>query len=160
MTIEERLNSLKEAFTGKAAEAETASKEVIAAKEALAAAEAKATEAAALVESLNGDKTALGAKVTAMEASIKELTEKLTAVTAEKVALEKSAQSAGKMAAQMAADMGIDPVEVAPVNTNEAGKSDSEISEEWIALKQKDPKAAQAFYDKNRPAIIRASGIK
>jgi len=160
MTLEERLNSLKEAFTGKTAEAEAASKDAVAAKEALAAAEAKTVEATALVEALTNDKTAQAAKIASMEASLKELTEKLTAITAEKVALETAAISAGKKAAQMAADMGVDPVEVAPINQNAGGKSDGEIAEEWVAMKQKDASAAAKFYDANRPAIIRASGIK
>lgn len=160
MTLEERLNSLKEAFTGKTAEAEAASKDAVAAKEALVAAEAKTVEAAALVEALTNDKTALAAKVGAMETELKTLAEKLTIVTAEKAALEKAAVSAGKKAAQMAADMGVDPVEVAPINQNAGGKSDGEIAEEWVAMKQKDASAAAKFYDANRPAIIRASGIK
>ena len=56
--------------------------------------------------------------------------------------------------------MGVQPVEVLPVEAAAASKSDEEITQEWVALKQKDAKAASEFYTKNRVAILRSAGLR
>jgi chromosome segregation ATPase len=153
MSIEEIVTSLKDALSGKSAEVENAHKEVLAAKELAAASETKLSETLALVDGLTADKNALLAKITALEASVSTL-------ASEKEAISKQIESAGKKAASIVASAGVDPVEVSPVNMNDAGKSDEEISKEWVLMKEKDPKGASEFYTKNRAAIIRAAGIK
>lgn len=153
MSIEEIVTSLKDALTGKSAEVENAHKEVSVAKELAASSEAKLMETLAIVDSLNADKNAMLAKITALEASVSTL-------ASEKEAISKQIESAGKKAASIVASAGVDPVEVSPVNMNDTGKSDEEISQEWVLMKEKDPKSASEFYTKNRASIIRAAGIK
>ena len=141
MTLEETLASLKEAFTGKSAEAETQAK-------ALAAKETELATALAAIETLKGNEAAFTAKVTALE----------TELAAAKADAEAKIESAGKKAAAIAASVGVDPVEVSPIAT-ETAKSGADLTAEWVAMKQKDPKAAQLFYDKNRSAILKAAGL-
>ncbi len=52
------------------------------------------------------------------------------------------------------------PVEVTPAEAAVASKSDEDITQEWVALKQKDGKAASEFYSKNRVAILRSAGLR
>lgn len=153
MTLEERLNSLKEAFTGKTAEVE-----------------AKASEVASLsakVEELTAAMSAKDASLAEFAAKVEDLTAKLAAADeirakAEAQAKEISAsqETAGKKAAAIAASVGVNPLEVTPAEVAATSKSDEDISAEWVALKQTNPKAASDFYSKNRPAILRAAGLR
>jgi chromosome segregation ATPase len=151
MTLEETLNSLKEAFTGKSAEAETHAA-------ALAAKQTELTEALAIVESLKGNETALNAKVASLEADLAKAKELAAAAVAAKAEAEAKIESAGKKAASIAASVGVEPVEVSPAVV-ESAKSAEDMTAEWVALKQTDPKAAREFYDKNRAAILKAAGL-
>ena len=152
-SIEERLNSLKEAFVGKSAEAEAKAVEVNAlnakVEELTAAVAAKETFAAEIV-----------AKVAVLEASLKDAVEKAEALMKEKAAIEASFETAGKKAAKIAASVGVEPLEVSPAIAATEAKTDDEIAQEWAAMKQKDAKAASEFYTKNRSAILRASGLR
>lgn len=151
MTLEETLNSLKEAFTGKSAEAEAHAV-------ALAAKETALTEALAIVESLKGNEAALTAKVSSLEADLAKATELANAAIAAKAEVEAKIETAGKKAAAIAASVGVDPVEVSPVAI-ESTKSAEDMTAEWVSLKQTDPKAARDFYEKNRSAILKAAGL-
>lgn len=151
MTLEETLNSLKEAFTGKSAEAETHAA-------ALAAKETELATVAAKVQSLIDSELALSAKVASLEADLAKATELAAAAVAAKVEVEAKIETAGKKAAAIAASVGVDPVEVSPVAI-ESTKSAEDMTAEWVSLKQTDPKAARDFYDKNRSAILKAAGL-
>ena len=152
-SIEERLNSLKEAFVGKSAEAEAKALEVSTlnakVEELTAAVAAKDTLAAEVV-----------AKVASLESSLKNAVEKAEALMKEKAAIEASFETAGKKAAKIAASVGVEPLEVSPAVSAVEAKTDDEIAQEWAAMKQKEPKAASEFYTKNRSAILRASGLR
>jgi chromosome segregation ATPase len=152
-SIEERLNSLKEAFVGKSAEAEAKALEVNAlnakVEELTAAVAAKDTLAAEVV-----------AKVASLEASLKDAVAKAEALMKEKAAMEASFETAGKKAAKIAASVGVEPLEVSPGSVVAEAKTDDEVAQEWAAMKQKDAKAASEFYTKNRSAILRASGLR
>lgn len=153
MTLEERLNSLKEAFTGKTAEVE-----------------AKASEVASLsakVEELTAAMSAKDAALVEFTAKVEELSAKLAAADelrakaeAQAKEIAASQETAGKKAAAIAASVGVNPLEVTPAEVAATSKSDEDISAEWVALKQKDAKAASEFYSKNRPAILRAAGLR
>jgi len=153
MTLEERLNSLKEAFTGKTAEVE-----------------AKASEVASLsakVEELTAAMSAKDASLAEFAAKVEDLTAKLAAADeirakAEDQAKEISAsqETADKKAAAIAASVGVAPLEVTPAEVAASSKSDEDITAEWVALKQSDPKAASDFYGKNRAAILRSAGLR
>jgi len=151
MTLEETLNSLKEAFTGKSAEAESHAA-------ALAAKETELAAALALVETLKGNEAAVTAKVTALETELASAKQAVEAAVLAKAAAEAKIESAGKKAAAIAASVGVEPVEVSPV-ASETAKSGQELTAEWVKMKQTDPKAASAFYDKNRSAILKAAGL-
>jgi hypothetical protein len=151
MTLEETLNSLKEAFTGKSAEAEAHAV-------ALAAKETALTEALAATELLKANSTALEAKVVALETELADAKKIVESAIAAKASAEAKIESAGKKAAAIAASVGVDPVELSPV-VAAADKTGDELTEEWVKLKQVDPKAATAFYDKNRSAILKAAGL-
>lgn len=151
MTLEETLNSLKEAFTGKSAEADNHAK-------ALAAKETELATALALVETLKGNETALAAKVTALETELASAKSAVEAAVAAKAAAEAKIETAGKKAAEIAASVGVEPVAVSPIAA-ETAKTGAELTEQWVKLKQTDPKAAAAFYDKNRSAILKAAGL-
>lgn len=151
MTLEETLNSLKEAFTGKSAEAESHAA-------ALAAKETELANAMAAVESLKGNNDSLVAKVTALETELASAKQAVEAAVLAKAEAESKIESAGKKAAAIAASVGVEPVEVSPVAT-ETAKSGAELTEQWVKMKQTDPKAAAAFYDKNRSAILKAAGL-
>lgn len=153
MTLEERLNSLKEAFTGKTAEVE-----------------AKATEVASLsakVEEMTLVMSAKDVSLVELAAKVDDLTSKLAAADAlrskaeaQALAITASQETAGKKAAIIAASVGVQPLEVTPSEVAAVAKSDVQISEDWVALKQTDQKAASEFYSKNRPAILRAAGLR
>jgi chromosome segregation ATPase len=153
MTIEERLNSLKEAFTGKAAEAEASSVELVAVKESLAVKEAELAESASQIAYASGALEKMAAKVAELETALAEAGKKY-------LALEASFETAGKKAAKIAASVGVDPVEVSPVEANAVSKTPEEIAQEWALLKKSDPKAASAFYDLNKSALLKAAGLR
>lgn len=153
MTIEERLNSLKEAFTGKAAEAEASSVELAKTKEALVSKEAELAEFASKLAESAGAIEKMATKVVELETALAEAGKKY-------IALEASFETAGKKAAKIAASVGVDPVEVTPVESMAASKTPEEIAQEWALLKKSDPKAAQAFYDLNKSALLKAAGLR
>lgn len=153
MTLAERLQALQEAFTGKSAEVDAKAAEVT-----------SLTEKVASLDAIVGEKSAALAVATA---KIDELTKALAA--AEEVRAKAEAQAseilasqetAGKKAAALAAEVGVQPVEVAIGEVVAKAQSDEEIAQEWAALKQKDSKAASDYYTKNRTAILRAAGLR
>jgi predicted RNase H-like nuclease (RuvC/YqgF family) len=152
MTIEERLNSLKEAFTGKAAEAEASSAELAKAKEALEAKDGELKAALDLAAATNSAMEKMAAKIAELEGALAEASKNYKA-------LEASFETAGKKAAKIAASVGVEPVEVSPAESV-AVKTDEEIAQEWALLKKSDPKAAQKFYDLNKSALLRAAGLR
>lgn len=153
MSLEDTLSKLKEAFTGKSAEAEAAVKELAQAKELALAEQAKAAEAVAFAEATKATLEKNAAKIAELEAALAEMSK-------QKVALEASFETAAKQAAKIAASVGVDPVEVSPAVSAQAAKTGEEIAIEWAALKQSDPKAAQAFYDRNKSALLAAAGLR
>lgn len=153
MSLEDTLSKLKEAFTGKSAEAETAVNELAQAKELALAEQAKAAEAVAFAEATKATLEKNAAKIAELEAALAEMSK-------QKVALEASFETAAKQAAKIAASVGVDPVEVSPAISAQAAKTGEEIAIEWAALKQSDPKAAQAFYDRNKSALLAAAGLR
>jgi hypothetical protein len=153
MSLEDTLSKLKEAFTGKSAEAEAAVKELAQAKELALAEQAKAAEAVAFAEATKATLEKNAAKIAELEAALAEMSK-------QKVALEASFETAAKQAAKIAASVGVDPVEVSPAVTAQAAKTGEEIALEWATLKQTDPKAAQAFYDRNKSALLAAAGLR
>lgn len=153
MTLAERLQALQEAFTGKSAEAEAKGNEV--------------ASLSAKVEELTSGLASKEASIVEMTAKVAELSAALAAAEEVKASAEAKAQeilasqeTAGKKAAAIAASVGVQPVEILPVEIEAAAKSDSEISEEWVSLKQKDAKAASDYYTKHRLAILRAAGLR
>lgn len=160
MNLEQTLVALKEAFTGKSAEAEASATELASAKEALAAATAENATFAALVESVKADKVALEAKVASLEAELAKATDLAKVALEAQKAAEAKVESAGKKAAAIAASVGVDAVEVTPAETSASAKTNQEIADQWVALKKDDPKAASEFYTKNRSAILAAAGLR
>ena len=153
MTLEERLNSLKEAFTGKTAEVEAKASEV-------ASLSAKVEEMTAAMSAKDASLVEFTAKVTDLSAKLAAADELRAKAEAQAASITASQESAAKKAAHIAASVGVQPLEVTPSEVAAASKSDAEISEEWVALKQKDAKQASDFYSKNRPAILRAAGLR
>jgi chromosome segregation ATPase len=153
MTLEERLNSLKEAFTGKTAEVEAKASEV-------ASLSAKVEEMTAAMSAKDASLADFTAKVTDLSAKLAAADELRAKAEAQAASITASQESAAKKAAHIAASVGVQPLEVTPSEVAAASKSDAEISEEWVALKQKDAKQASDFYSKNRPAILRAAGLR
>ena len=155
MTLEQTLNALKNALGGKSDEAKALS-EKVATLEATVAANAEVIAAA---ESHKANADALAAKVATLEAELTKARELASTFKTAKIEAEAKIESAGKKAAALAASVGVSPIEVSPVETATTAKTNQEIADEWVALKQKDPKAAQEFYNKNRTAIIKAAGL-
>jgi len=153
MTLEERLNSLKEAFTGKTAEVEAKASEV-------ASLSAKVEEMTAAMSAKDASLAEFTAKVTDLSSKLAAADELRAKAEAQAASITASQESAAKKAAHIAASVGVQPLEVTPSEVAAASKSDAEISEEWVALKQKDAKQASDFYSKNRPAILRAAGLR
>lgn len=153
MSLEDTLSKLKEAFTGKSAEAEAAVKELADAKAQVLAEQAKASEAVAFAEATKATLEKNAAKIAELEAALAEMGK-------QKAALEASFETAAKQAAKIAASVGVDPVEVSPAASAQVAKSGEEIALEWAKLKQTDPKAAQAFYDRNKSALLAAAGLR
>lgn len=153
MTLAERLQALQEAFTGKSAEVDAKAAEVT-----------SLTEKVASLDAIVGEKSAALAVATA---KIDELTKALAAAEEVRAKAEAKAseilasqETAGKKAAALAAEVGVQPVEVAIGEVVAKPQSDEEIAQEWAALKQKDSKAASDYYTKNRTAILRAAGLR
>jgi chromosome segregation ATPase len=160
MNLEQTLVALKEAFTGKSAEAEATAKSLADAQASVTNLEEANKVALGLVDSLTSDKSALEAKVASLEAElVKAASVAKAALDAQKSA-EVKIETAGKKAAAIAASVGVDAVEVSPVDTSAKTKSNEEIAAEWAILRQNDPKAASEFYTKNRSAIIAAAGLR
>lgn len=153
MTLVERLTALQEAFTGKSAEAEAKTLE--------------ATNLSAKVSELTEALAAKVAMVCDMQAKMDELTLKFSeAEDIRNKAVAKSNEltlaqvTAGQKGAEIAASVGVQPLEITPAIENAPEKTDEDIANEWAAMKQKDAKAASAFYTANRTAILRAAGLK
>jgi hypothetical protein len=111
--------------------------------------------------------SAKDASLAEFAAKVDDLTAKLAAADeirakaeAQAKEITASQETAGKKAAAIAASVGVTPLEVTPAEVAATSKSDEDISAEWVALKQKDGKAASDFYSKNRPAILRAAGLR
>jgi chromosome segregation ATPase len=153
MTLEERLNSLKEAFTGKTAEVEAKASEV-------ASLSAKVDELTAAMSAKDASLAEFVAKVDDLSAKLAAADELRSKAEAQAKEITASQETAGKKAAAIAASVGVNPLEVTPAEVAATSKSDEDISAEWVALKQKDGKAASDFYSKNRPAILRAAGLR
>jgi len=147
MTLEQSLKALKEAFTGKSKEAE-----------ALAEAHAKVVasneELSAKVSSLEAE----AAKVSELSKQIEELTAKLSESESLKKAAVTQIESVGKKSAEIAASVGVAPVEINPATEASAPKSNAEVWEAYIG--EKDSAKKQAFYNANRGAIMAHLGIK
>ena len=153
MTLEESLKALKSAFSGKTAEAEAMSKELASLKQAN---ETLNAEFKAVSEKLEATSAIVAERDSAL-AKIEELTKALA--TSEQVKAEASAQieSVAKKSASIAASVGVAPVEITAGEMS-APKSNEEIWAEYCGMK--DQTAKQAFYNKNRSAIIAHLGIK
>jgi hypothetical protein len=146
LSLEERFNSLQAAFTGKSTEVESKVAEV-------AELATKVSELDAILSSKEATLIEITSKFAESESIIKNLQSELAQAKA-------AHESAGKKAANIVASVGVNPVEVSPSDVAVSAKNDQELADEWVTLKQKDAKAASAFYTKNRPAILRASGLK
>jgi chromosome segregation ATPase len=160
MNLEQTLVALKEAFTGKSAEAEANAKSLADAQASITNLEEANKVALGLVESLTSDKSALEAKVASLEAELTKAAEVAKAALEAQKAAEDKIETAGKKAAAIAASVGVDAVEVSPVETGPSAKSNEDIAAEWAVLRQKDPKSASEFYTKHRSAIIAAAGLR
>lgn len=153
LSLEERFNALQAAFTGKTTEVESKVAEVSALTAKIGELDAVVASKEATLIELNAKFSEVSDKFAASETLIASLRSELEQVKA-------SHESAGKKAANIVAAVGVTPVEVSPSDVAVSAKNDQEIADEWVALKQKDAKAASAFYTANRPAILRASGLK
>lgn len=153
MTLEQSLKALKSAFSGKAAEAESMSKSVSALK---AANSVLVTERDDAVESLKA-LSAISAERDTLAAKVEELTAALASSNKLKAEAVSAIETVGKKAAQIVASVGAAPVDL-PLDVST--KSSSDVWTEYLDLKQKEPAKAQAFYDKNRPAILKHLGLK
>lgn len=153
MSLEDTLTKLKEAFTGKTAEAEAHASQVAKLNDVLASKEAELSEVITKLANFE-------AMIASNEAKLAEAVAAAEKAIKEKAAVEASYETASKKAAKIAASVGVEPVEVSPALVAEAGKTDEEVAQEWAVLRQKDPKAASEFYTKNRASILRASGLR
>ena len=148
MTLEESLTKLKEAFVGKSAEAEAKASEAIALNAKVAELTSALAEKEALFADLNAKATELSEKLASAEALAVKASEE-----AQRIAT--SQESAGKKAAVIVASAGINqPVEIVPAEASAAPKTDEEVVEEWSAMKQ-GSKEKQAYFDRNKAAILR-----
>ncbi|NBV53945.1 MAG: hypothetical protein EBR83_10590 [Verrucomicrobia bacterium] len=153
LSLEERFNALQAAFTGKTTEVESKVAEVSALTAKIGELDAVVASKEATLIEMNAKFTEVTEKFAASETLIASLRSELEQAKA-------AHESAGKKAANIVASVGVNPVEVSPADVAVSAKNDQEIADEWVALKQKDAKEASAFYTANRPAILRASGLK
>jgi predicted nucleic acid-binding Zn-ribbon protein len=154
MTLEETLKSLKTAFSGKSAEAEAMSKEIAALKSQV---ETLNAEKALVIEQFNAAEAKAAESALAI-AKVEELNKALATAEAQKVAAVSQIESVGKVAAKMVAAVGAAPVEINPAETAASPKTNAEVWEEFMTMK--DAAKKQAFYNANRGAIIAHLGIK
>lgn len=147
MTLEKLYTDLKEAFSGKTAEVEAKVSEVAALNAKVAELTAAATEKEAAFASLAAANKELTEKLAAAEAFAKRASEDVARIAANQ-------KSAGEKAAEIVASAGIEPVEVTPGEAAATAKSDDDIVQEWAGMKQ-GSKEKQAFFDRNRTAILR-----
>jgi len=153
MTLEQSLKALKSAFSGKAVEVESMSKdlaEVKAANVALTAEVSDATNNLKALAAVSSERDTLAAKVD-------ELTKALAESNALKAQAVDAIETVGKKAASIVAAVGAAPVDL-PLEAST--KSAGDVWSEYLELKQKEPAKAQAFYDKNRPSILKHLGLK
>jgi chromosome segregation ATPase len=154
MTLEQTLKTLKSAFSSKSAEAESIAKElsaVSAKNETLVAEAADLREQVDAFAGIKAERDAFAAKIAQLEKS-------LAASESVKAEATKQIESAGKVAAKIAAQVGVVPVEVSPAAVEASVKSDSERWDEYCAIADAGKKLA--YYNEHRPAIIRHLGIK
>lgn len=155
MTLEQSLKALKSAFTSKASEAESFAKE-------LSAAKAKNDTLAAELEGLKevaANAAGFVAERDAAIAKVAELTKALAEANAVKAQAVSQIESVGKVAAKIAASVGVAPAEISPADAvAESSKSDEEIWTEYCGIKDSAQKVA--FYNKNRARILAHVGIK
>ena len=154
MTLEQSLKALKAAFTSKSGEAEALASKI---SELQAKNDTLAAEYASAVEKLEAAAGAIAERDAAV-AKVEELTKALAASEAVKKEAVGQIESAGKVAAKMAASVGVTPAEISPVDTVAASKSNEEIWTEYCGIK--DPAKKLAFYNANRAAIVAYMGIK
>lgn len=154
MTLEESLKALKSAFTSKSGEAEKMAKEVsdlkAANKSLKDSAEASAKASVKAVAAVAAERDAAIAKV-------EELTKALAATEELKKQAVSQIESVGKKSAAIAASVGVNPVEISAADSV-AAKTPEEVWNEYLAISN--PAEKQAFYNKNRPAIVAHLGIK
>jgi predicted nucleic acid-binding Zn-ribbon protein len=153
MTIEESFNKIKEALGIKSAEVDNIATELTAARTSLTEKEAIVAELTKSADLHKVELAKAAARISEMENTVSEATKKYAA-------LEQSFETAAKKAAKIAASVGVEPVECAPVADETASKTNDEIAQEWAAIKQKDAKAAQVFYNTNRSAILAAANLR
>jgi hypothetical protein len=149
MTLEESFKALKQAFTGKTAEAE-----------ALATEHSKVV---ALNAELTSKVSALEAEVSKIESfskQVEELTAKLTEAQNEKAQAVAQNETAGKKAAVIASSVGVQAVEISPAEEAQikGTKSNAEVWDAYLA--ETDAVKKKAYYEANRSAIIAHLGIK
>lgn len=153
MTLEETLKTLKSAFSGKSVEAETLTGQV---KALTAKNETLAAEYAAQGEKLEAQSAALAERDT-LAGKVEELTKALAAAEAQKVSAVSQIESAGKVAAKIAASVGVAAVEINPAESV-TPQSNAEIWEAYIGIKN--PGEKQAYYAKHRAAIVAHLGVR
>jgi len=156
MTLEQTLNALKNTLGGKSDEAKALAEKVTALEATILA----NAEALAGAEAIKAVAAELTTKVATLEAELSKAIELNTLLKTAKTEAEGKIESAGKKAAAIAASVGVEPVEVSPAVFTEKSKTPQDIADEWVALKQTDPKAAREFYDRNLPALKAAAGLR
>jgi chromosome segregation ATPase len=154
MTLEQTLKTLKSAFSGKTAEAESLAKKF---SELSAKNETLAAEYVALSEKLEAQSAAL-AERDGLASKVEELSKALAVAESQKVAAVSQIESAGKVAAKIAASVGVPAVEINPADSAVSPQSNEQVWESYIAIKN--PSEKKAFYDKNRAAIIAHLGVR
>lgn len=104
----------------------------------------KVTDLSADSESAKGIIAKITKENDTLRAELAILNEKLAGMTA-------SEETASKKAARIAAEVGVEPIEVKP----ESGAKDRQaLRNEFLELHAKDPKQASAFFLKNRNIIL------
>jgi hypothetical protein len=153
MTLEESLKALKAAFTSKSGEAEAMAKEM---SELKAKNETLSAEYAALAEKFEASAAVIGERDAAV-AKVEELTKSLAASEALKAEATKQIESVGKVAAKIAASVGVKPVEGSPADAP-AAQTGADLWKSYC--EEKDPAKKMEIYNKNRSAILAHLGVK
>ena len=154
MTLEETFKALKSAFAVKSTEADAYAKEISALK---ASVETLTAEKAEIAEKLSAQ-SAIAAERDELAGKVEQLSKALAEADKLKTEAVSQIESAGKMAAKIAASVGVVPVEINPAEKSASAKSSAEIWEEYIAIEDNAKK--QAFYNANRKAILEHLNIK